>query len=501
MACFTTTESAERSIAIANLLKPLELTDLYKVLRLTEYAQSKIGYVLTATTGEHLDKAFEDLRGSLDLFNQLLAEDEDIIDGEEFITQIIGAKDAYERSAFCEEEFQQDQRRVRARLMNGIEGVGLLKAMHQVTLRLVRTDKLDTCEKAKLYLQHGTLPELDGDDVEALLYLRSRGIACQTQQKTFVNQWEGYLPQEAWCAGYRILRAAEHCHLPDIEQHWERWFNHFDQCVDRRSMDKIKAALILFDLCRSKYGVRVLGDDHGKVWSDTISFFNELYFNPADQREGPSAIIIAATLFAAQMTASPFVRIEMLEESLQALIEQQSRDGGWPYSQRMRNKLSVLATVIAVHAIVALKPEGWQEVVKRAVDWIKRVQCQSGFWSDIHFKNRVYLTVLALDAINLAAGNEKELSFPFGDLPVRKLSVVRPSPKAPDSEPAPKERRRGRGRRYSDKTLEKVNALHAKYSESYSQAEAWSKAAKECNMESGDAAKMQVRRYMRDRTQ
>jgi len=35
----------------------------------------------------------------------------------------------------------------------------------------------------------------------------------------------------------------------------------------------------------------------------------------------------------------------------------------------------------------------------------------------------------------------------------------------------------------------------------YSKAEAWRRAAKECNFESGDAAKMQVRRHMKNRTQ
>ncbi len=288
--------------------------------------------------------------------------------------------------------------------------------------------------------------------------------------------------------------------MPDIEQWWEKWFDRFDQRVDRRSMDKIKAALILFDLCRSKYGVRILADVHTKQWDHATSYFNELYFDPTDHREGSSSIIIAATLFAAQMTVSQLVSVEMLEDSLRMLMKQQSRDGGWPYSQRMRNKLSVLSTAIAIHAIAALKPTGWQAVATRAVGWLKKVQCESGLWSDIHFKNHVYLTVLVLDAINLAESRDSELTFQFGNPPNRQLNVNHLAAKDLEHNQQCKERRRGRGRRYTDKQLEKVNALHNEYCESLSQTEAWNRAAKECNFESGDAAKMQVRRYVQNRT-
>ena len=375
--------------------------------------------------------------------------------------------------------------------------------MNRAALRLIREEKTDKLEKAPLYLQHGTLPGKDKDDVEALLYLRSRGIECRQQQTDFVDTWETFVTNRRWYNGCGIVRTAEHCQVPDIEHWWEKWFDRFDQRVDRRSMDKIKAALILFDLCRSKHGVRILADDHTELWDHTTSFFNELYFDPTDQREGSSPVVIASTLFAAQMTASQLVSVEMLEESLQTLVRQQSRDGGWPYSQRMRNKLSVLATATAVHAIAALKPTGWQEVAARAVGWLRKVQCDSGVWSDIHFKNNVYLTVVALDAINLAEGKIDELTFQLGDLPDRQLSVNHVAAKESENGAPSKERRRGRGRgrRYSDEQLEKVDALHNEYCESHNKAEAWHKAAKECNFESGDAAKMQVRRYVKNRTQ
>lgn len=491
----------EKVASAVEQLKRLELIDLYKVMRLSDYAQSGISAVVTDKDEEQVEETYTELRTAIELLNQHLTEADGIIDTGHLIDQINNAKTAFEDTASCTKASRQDRRQVRLHLMSHIEDLFLLKELHQTALRLVRKAKIDKLEKAKLYLQYGTLPNMDRDDVEALPYLRSRGITCREQQTAFVNRWETYVAGRQWLSGYGIIRVAEHCHVPDITQWWEQWFTRFDQQADRRSMDKIKAALILFDLCRSKYGANLLGDDHPKAWQGAISFFNELYFNPADQREGLSPIILAATLFAAQMTASPLVRIEMLEESLQTLVERQSRDGGWPYSQRMRNKLSVLSTVLAIHAIAALRPQGWQAVLSRAKEWILRVQCDCGFWSDIHFKNHVYLTVLALDAIDLAEGKENELSFSFDNLPKRSLSVSRPATKESGEGTPGKERRRGRGRRYSDKTLEKVNALHNKYAESCNQAEAWSRAAKECNMESGDAAKMQVRRYMKNRTQ
>ena len=488
---------------MTDLLQPLDLVGLYRVKRLTEHAQSKIGSALTQTNEEQVEISLDGLRRAVEQLNGQFVDAAEVIEIEGIISQICAEREEYEETASCTEDSWQDQRRARAKLTNNIEGVSLLKEIDKAALRFIQSDKTGKLQKAKLYLQYGTFPETNKDDVEALLYLRSRGTECRQQQADFVDHWETFISKNRWNSGYGIIRAAEHCHVPDIEQWWEKWFDRFDQRVDRRSMDKIKAALTFFDLCRSKHAVRIFTDDHTKLWNHTISFFNELYFDPTDEREGLSPIIIASTLFAAQMTASQFVSVEMLEESLKTLMQQQSRDGGWAYSQRMRNKLSVLSTAIAIHALAALKPTGWQEIVGRAVAWLKKVQYDFGFWSDIHFKNHVYLTVLVLDAINLAEGKDEELTFQFGRLPDRQLSIKHLAARESEDCPPFKEKRRGRGRgrRYSDKLLERVEALYNEYSKSYSKAEAWHKAAQECNFESGDAAKMQVRRHVKNRTQ
>jgi len=76
---------------------------------------------------------------------------------------------------------------------------------------------------------------------------------------------EAFVVNCQWCSGHEIIRAAEHCHVPNIEKQWEKWFDRFDQRVDRRSMEKIRAALILFDLCRSKNATEILADDHTRL--------------------------------------------------------------------------------------------------------------------------------------------------------------------------------------------------------------------------------------------
>lgn len=502
MTPMTASARGEKAVPITDFFESLDLAGLYKAQRLSSYAVDRIGSAVTEADKTRMDTVLEDLHRTLEELHGLLDHNGELFDTDTMMCQIRTGREEYIRRTAGAEESEQDRKKSRGKMISRIAGVPRLTEMERAVLHCIRADKTDRLAKAGLYLRYGTLPERAKDDVEALLYLRSRDLACREQQAGLVDGWETFIAKHPWNSGHEVIRVAEHCHVPDIEQWWEKWFDRFDQRVDRRSMDKIKAALILFDLCRSKHAVKILADDHTKLWNHTNSFFNELYFDPTDQREGSSPIVIAATLFAAQMTACQFVSAEMLEESLKMLLQQQSRDGGWAHSQRMRNKLSVLSTAVAIHALAALKPSGWHEIAKRAVAWLKKVQNGYGFWSDIHFRNHVYLTVLVLDAINMAEDRVDELTFQLGTPPDRHLSIDELTSKDLETGLPFKEKRRGRGRgrRYSDRMLERVEALYHQYCESCSKAEAWHRAAKECKFESGDAAKMQVRRYGKNRT-
>ena len=56
-----------------------------------------------------------------------------------------------------------------------------------------------------------------------------------------------------------------------------------------------------------------------------------------------------------------------------------------------------------MHALALAKPLGWQIMMAGAKDWLLQQQTQDGYWAESGTPDPVYLTVLVLDAINLAA--------------------------------------------------------------------------------------------------
>lgn len=60
---------------------------------------------------------------------------------------------------------------------------------------------------------------------------------------------------------------------------------------------------------------------------------------------------------------------------------------------------------MAMHALVVGKPNGWDEAVHKAADWLWTQQTGFGCWLQPGV-DPVYLTVLVLDAIELAGGGD-----------------------------------------------------------------------------------------------
>jgi hypothetical protein len=115
--------------------------------------------------------------------------------------------------------------------------------------------------------------------------------------------------------------------------------------------------------------------------------------------------------FARMRLGLELVHHELLHSALVALLRSQDSTGGWHTWEDQRT-LDVEATAIAVHALALIKPNGWERAVQRAAIWLWAAQYASGCWSDAGAPDDVYLTVLVLDAIQLATGGQK-VTFKF----------------------------------------------------------------------------------------
>ncbi|HAU38886.1 MAG TPA: hypothetical protein DCX07_14375 [Phycisphaerales bacterium] len=117
---------------------------------------------------------------------------------------------------------------------------------------------------------------------------------------------------------------------------------------------------------------------------------------------------------------------EFLRKAERFLAARQQPGGAWqaPDPYLLKPKDSVLATAMAIHALWAAKPNGWERAVKEGANWLWTQQQAAGHWGEDPIES-TFLTVLVLDAIILASGG-KRVSFKMTVLPQAKGTEVTP---------------------------------------------------------------------------
>jgi hypothetical protein len=84
-----------------------------------------------------------------------------------------------------------------------------------------------------------------------------------------------------------------------------------------------------------------------------------------------------------------------------------SRSGGWPDFSNKTGTLSVEVTAMALHALKVADVPDWEHYASPAAQWLWDQQHQDGYWFERGSPDPVWLTVLVLDAIELARGGSQ----------------------------------------------------------------------------------------------
>jgi hypothetical protein len=124
-----------------------------------------------------------------------------------------------------------------------------------------------------------------------------------------------------------------------------------------------------------------------------------------DEDEIVQSVAIAASVaFAAVRGVTDDVTIGQQAQSF--LIKQQGESGAWPsIGLYLEDRDSVVNTAMAIHALSMANPRirNTNKALERAHAWLCKEQANDGCWVEDGVDS-VYLTVLALDAIELATG-------------------------------------------------------------------------------------------------
>ena len=180
--------------------------------------------------------------------------------------------------------------------------------------------------------------------------------------------------------------------------------------------DRISIGWWLFHWCRSDLALN-MAEKPGlaaQLWALTNGEMERekpwrIFWSADDKPRARDYIPLAGiVLFVCHRIESGNIRESTLRYATDLLVQTQMRSGAWPlYADS--SEPEILATCMAIYGLALHKPEGWRQMAALGADWLRTQQDPQGLWY-IQGGPTVMLTVLVLDALALADGDE-EITF------------------------------------------------------------------------------------------
>ncbi len=119
-----------------------------------------------------------------------------------------------------------------------------------------------------------------------------------------------------------------------------------------------------------------------------------------------SIVMASAILFGAHRIKGHVIDPDCLHKAAQFVRSSQGGCGGWPAFVE-REGFSIEATAIAMHGLALARPPGWQGALEQGARFLRQRQSSYGHWTEPGSPDSVWLTVLVLDALELARGGSQ----------------------------------------------------------------------------------------------
>jgi len=303
-------------------------------------------------------------------------------------------------------------------------------------------------------------------DQEALVYLRSRGHECGKQIDELVSDWkraaqqqiencakdvsvyvletgetkrEGGIPlakvsdvknvspyllhnfwggrdEQGLSIDATMLRTVQWCEIGGFDEWWERLARTTTQDVIQGGIDSVPGSFWLFNMSRSDYAIELMGRALDRALEVIeLPSNGEPYpwrvmreWNAQGERASCSVDHLpyaAAIVFANLRVRSSQPNDSLIRLATEVILKAQDEDGAWHCWADSHP--SVEATAMCLHAVALWRPRGWERAGRKGVKWLWSKQERSGCWLDRGSPDPVYLSVLVLDALNLAEGRQE----------------------------------------------------------------------------------------------
>jgi len=232
-----------------------------------------------------------------------------------------------------------------------------------------------------------------------------------------------------------MLRTVQCCQIAGFDLWWQRWARETREDVFAGCYGgDISGALWLFAMCRSDLALSMLPTALRHVFDTVVNsrIRAPLPWQDPDARTAasipsdhiPCASAIVFAEHRLQLVSG--LKVEAIET-----IQYHYQDGAWPIWTSTA-KPSIEATAMAVHALALTRSQGWEHTVAGASSWLLSAQHEDGYWDEEGALDSVYLTVLVMDALSLAAQPPGPVTFGHGPFVMSSQSeVFADSPNAP----------------------------------------------------------------------
>lgn len=217
-----------------------------------------------------------------------------------------------------------------------------------------------------------------------------------------------------------MLRTVQWCEIGGFHDWWLRLAKTDYEMIIQGGIDSIPASFYLFNMCRSDFAIELMSKALRKMLEAIeLPDYRQIYpWRRWLWEEEPPVPIdnfsyAATLLFANSRLNTKGYDIELANKASEMLLKNQNPEGYWRCWAN-ENDPAFETTAMAIHALAISKPRGWEFAVSTARDWLWSVQDKSGCWIDYGCPDSVYLTVLILDAIELASGGTN-ITFKIGE--------------------------------------------------------------------------------------
>jgi hypothetical protein len=200
-----------------------------------------------------------------------------------------------------------------------------------------------------------------------------------------------------------MLRAAEWCNI----RGYERWWRKLEEDLREGAFSGGAHPFRLFNFCRSDFAVQNMGRaiELSLASIESLSLPRSTPWMRGDENLGYAIHDAAAIVFAHARTPRSVFPTELLHAAIDDLRKSFNHEqGAWPAFSAQPNKLSVESTAMALHALRAASVPDWSQFAEPAKAWLWSQQHADGYWFENAAPDPVWLTVLALDAIELVGG-------------------------------------------------------------------------------------------------